>query len=158
MMEAARISETLVSFYQTTRRYNPEDSHLGYISCLRHGYHVYHVYLRYRGHLVYFGYRCVGPRGDPGVDDPPLGVKPHVGRPDDWGRVPFLGCGPQQRVRFFCGAEPNGCGGALREEVTPHGTQPPVGAELLCGLRCVKLGLVGLGFGMFCFIMLGWVI
>jgi hypothetical protein len=27
-MEAARSSETLVSFYQTTRRYNPEDSHL----------------------------------------------------------------------------------------------------------------------------------
>jgi hypothetical protein len=28
MMEAARDSETLVNFYQTTRRYNPEDSHL----------------------------------------------------------------------------------------------------------------------------------
>jgi hypothetical protein len=28
MMEAARSSETLVNFYQTTRRYNPEDSHL----------------------------------------------------------------------------------------------------------------------------------
>jgi hypothetical protein len=28
MMEAARISETLAYFYQTTRRYNPEDSHL----------------------------------------------------------------------------------------------------------------------------------
>jgi hypothetical protein len=28
MMEAARISETLVNFYQTTWRYNPEDSHL----------------------------------------------------------------------------------------------------------------------------------
>jgi hypothetical protein len=27
MMEAARTSETLVNFYQTTRRYNPEDSH-----------------------------------------------------------------------------------------------------------------------------------
>jgi hypothetical protein len=26
-MEAARTSETLVNFYQTTRRYNPEDSH-----------------------------------------------------------------------------------------------------------------------------------
>jgi hypothetical protein len=26
MMEAARSSETLVNFYQTTRRYNPEDS------------------------------------------------------------------------------------------------------------------------------------
>jgi hypothetical protein len=25
MMEAARISETLVNFYQITRRYNPED-------------------------------------------------------------------------------------------------------------------------------------
>jgi hypothetical protein len=30
MMEAASSSETLVNFYQTTRRYNPEDSHLPY--------------------------------------------------------------------------------------------------------------------------------
>jgi hypothetical protein len=28
MMEAGRTSETLVNFYQTTRSYNPEDSHL----------------------------------------------------------------------------------------------------------------------------------
>jgi hypothetical protein len=28
MMEAARTSETLVNFYLTARRYNPEDSHL----------------------------------------------------------------------------------------------------------------------------------
>jgi hypothetical protein len=28
MMAAAGTSETLVNFYQTTRRYNPEDSHL----------------------------------------------------------------------------------------------------------------------------------
>jgi hypothetical protein len=28
MMEAARSSETLVNFYQTTRCYNPEDSNL----------------------------------------------------------------------------------------------------------------------------------
>jgi hypothetical protein len=28
MTEAARTSETLVNFYQNTRRYNPEDSHL----------------------------------------------------------------------------------------------------------------------------------
>jgi hypothetical protein len=28
MMEAARISETVVNFYQAARRYNPEDSHL----------------------------------------------------------------------------------------------------------------------------------
>jgi hypothetical protein len=27
-MEAARTSETLINFYQATRRYNPEDSHL----------------------------------------------------------------------------------------------------------------------------------
>jgi hypothetical protein len=31
MMEAARTSETLVNFYQTTRRYNPEDSHLSHL-------------------------------------------------------------------------------------------------------------------------------
>jgi hypothetical protein len=34
MMEAARTTETLVKFYQTTRRYNPEDSHL---PCPIHG-------------------------------------------------------------------------------------------------------------------------
>jgi hypothetical protein len=28
MMEAVSISETSANFYQTTRRYNPEDSHL----------------------------------------------------------------------------------------------------------------------------------
>jgi hypothetical protein len=28
MTEAAKTSETSVNFYQTTRRYNPEDSHL----------------------------------------------------------------------------------------------------------------------------------
>jgi hypothetical protein len=28
MTEAARASETSVNFYQSTRRYNPEDSHL----------------------------------------------------------------------------------------------------------------------------------
>jgi hypothetical protein len=28
MMKAAKTSETLVNFYQTTWRYNPEDSHL----------------------------------------------------------------------------------------------------------------------------------
>jgi 16S rRNA C1402 (ribose-2'-O) methylase RsmI len=28
IIEAARTSETLVNFYQTTRRYNPEHSHL----------------------------------------------------------------------------------------------------------------------------------
>jgi hypothetical protein len=31
MVEAARTSETLVNFYQTTRRYNPEDSHLHFV-------------------------------------------------------------------------------------------------------------------------------
>jgi hypothetical protein len=28
LMVSARTSETLANFYQTTRRYNPEDSHL----------------------------------------------------------------------------------------------------------------------------------
>jgi hypothetical protein len=31
MMEAAKTSETLVNFYQTTRHYNPEDSNPGKI-------------------------------------------------------------------------------------------------------------------------------
>jgi hypothetical protein len=35
MMEGARTSETLVNFYQTTRRYNPQDSHLHEtVSCI----------------------------------------------------------------------------------------------------------------------------
>jgi hypothetical protein len=33
MMEAASASETLVNFYQTTRRCNPEDSHLLIMCC-----------------------------------------------------------------------------------------------------------------------------
>jgi hypothetical protein len=33
MMEAARTSETLVNFYQTTRCYNPEDSNLRSLPC-----------------------------------------------------------------------------------------------------------------------------
>jgi hypothetical protein len=36
MREAAKTSETLVKFYQTTRRYNPEDSHLESPCCLHH--------------------------------------------------------------------------------------------------------------------------
>jgi hypothetical protein len=31
-MEAARTSETMVNFYPTTQRYNPEDSHLHLIT------------------------------------------------------------------------------------------------------------------------------
>jgi hypothetical protein len=34
MMESASISETSVNFYQTTRRYNPDDSHLCTFLCL----------------------------------------------------------------------------------------------------------------------------
>jgi hypothetical protein len=33
ILEAARASETLVNVYQTTRRYNPEDSHLSTHRC-----------------------------------------------------------------------------------------------------------------------------
>jgi hypothetical protein len=40
MMEAARTSETLVNFYPTTRRYNPEDSHLR-LTAVRTSNHTY---------------------------------------------------------------------------------------------------------------------
>jgi hypothetical protein len=33
VMEAANTSETSVNYYQTTRRNNPEDSHLHFIVC-----------------------------------------------------------------------------------------------------------------------------
>jgi hypothetical protein len=42
MMEAARSSETLVNFYQTTWRYNPEDSHLR--TNRRENLKSYHIY------------------------------------------------------------------------------------------------------------------
>jgi hypothetical protein len=35
IMKAAKTSETLVIFYQTTRRYNPEDSHLQVRKCAK---------------------------------------------------------------------------------------------------------------------------
>jgi hypothetical protein len=36
MMEVARTSETLVNFYQSTRRYNPEDSHMNILKPFTH--------------------------------------------------------------------------------------------------------------------------
>jgi hypothetical protein len=35
MMEAVQTSETSVNSYQSTRRYNPEDSHLRSLPCLQ---------------------------------------------------------------------------------------------------------------------------
>jgi hypothetical protein len=40
MMEAARTSETLGIFYLTTRRYNPEDSHLRTFKSVGHNFNV----------------------------------------------------------------------------------------------------------------------
>lgn len=56
----------------------------------------------------------------------------------------FVGTGPQQQRRVFCGVEIK-VGKPLREANTAYGTQPPVEAEPLCRLGCVKLGKVGLG-------------
>jgi hypothetical protein len=76
-----------------------------------------------------WGLGCGGARGQRGVEDTPLGENPHVGLPDGWGRVSFVGRGRQQRPRVICGAELNRYGGALREADTPCGKQPQVGAE-----------------------------
>jgi hypothetical protein len=43
MMEAAKTSETMVSFCHTTRRYNPEDSHLR--THRRENLKSYYIYL-----------------------------------------------------------------------------------------------------------------
>jgi hypothetical protein len=55
---------------------------------------------------VFLEIRCGGHRVDPGVDDPPLEENPDVGHLKGWGRVPFVGRGPQHRRRVLCGAEP----------------------------------------------------
>jgi hypothetical protein len=39
--------------------------------------------------------RCGGPLGEPCVQDPPLEEIPHVGRPDEWDKVQFVGRVPQ---------------------------------------------------------------
>jgi hypothetical protein len=49
MMEAARTSETLVNIYQTTRRYNPQDSHL------RSQYYMGYIVLCWIGYSMYRG-------------------------------------------------------------------------------------------------------
>jgi hypothetical protein len=43
---------------------------------------------------VPWGIGCGGPRGDPGVEDRPLGENPHVGRPDRRGNSPVCGARP----------------------------------------------------------------
>jgi hypothetical protein len=91
---------------------------------------------------VSLGIRCGEERGDPGVEEPPLGENLHLGRPDGWGSVLFVGRGPQQIWRVLCGAESNGCGGAVREAGTPIGTQLTVGEEPPCGLGWVRLWYV----------------
>jgi hypothetical protein len=41
MMEAARTSEMLVNFYQTTWHYNPEDTHLKPLKITNLSYHTF---------------------------------------------------------------------------------------------------------------------
>jgi hypothetical protein len=59
MMEVARTSETLVNFYQTTRRYNPEDSHLSLVMSVQHAtaqeqLNIFQYHLKYSGVLLKF--------------------------------------------------------------------------------------------------------
>jgi hypothetical protein len=70
MMEAARTSETLVNFYQTTRRYNPEYSHL-HIHRRENLKSYSYYYLTAELHnLVHFFLTC-------GLFSPPLTGQPH---------------------------------------------------------------------------------
>jgi hypothetical protein len=57
MMEAARTSETLVNFYQTTRRYNPGDSHLH--TQLRENLKSY-LWSMLNGRPVLYAQNCAG--------------------------------------------------------------------------------------------------
>jgi hypothetical protein len=50
VMEAASTSETSVNFYQTTRRYNPKDSHLHTRRCENlKSYSLVEIYRRFKG-------------------------------------------------------------------------------------------------------------
>jgi hypothetical protein len=71
MMEVARTSETLVNFYQTTRRYNPEDSHLLVITMIksRTTRHVARIEKMRNAYVILVG-KCEGkrPLGRHGTD------------------------------------------------------------------------------------------
>jgi hypothetical protein len=67
--------------------------------------------------------QCGGPQSDLGTEDAPL----------EWGRVLFVGSGPQQRGRVLCGA------GASGGQTKAYGRETRVGAKPLCGLGGVRL-------------------
>jgi hypothetical protein len=58
IMEAARTSETLVNFYQTTQHYNPEDSHLRFICSFREQMKDFHDWLRQRPSSLFMLLGC----------------------------------------------------------------------------------------------------
>jgi hypothetical protein len=65
MMEAARTSEMLVNFYQTTRHYNPEDSDFSNILCCLHGVSICHqpgtlqMHMHSKTNMVFSVEECV---------------------------------------------------------------------------------------------------
>jgi hypothetical protein len=67
-----------------------------------------------------------------------------------------VGGGPQQRWRVLCGAEPNVCGGDVRQADMLHGVQHTVGEELFYSVGChIRLGWVRLWYVRFRYVRLG---
>jgi hypothetical protein len=93
--------------------------------------------------------------GDLGVTQAqrnPAGRKPTCGRPRWIGQSPVVEAWRSTATvsRLWGGAK-RMCQRRERGG-TPYGTQTKAGVEDLCGIVCVRLGKVGLGYGMLCWV------